>query len=229
MSNNQSKLHLFGVTWLLVCALVPTLVQAQTTIRNDFVVAIYSTNGGRWGNWQQPLFCPQGSYASGFALRVEQPLKNKSYFGNVENAVPGLSAIIPTSNPDDTALNNVTLTCSDRQGHKIVSFSSPQSPNWGQMGLETFCSYGAFITGFNLLVEPPQGDGDDTAANSMVATCSNGAVLKPSNGGPWGNWGQYRYCPGGTAVCGMSLKIEPSIGDGDDTSVNDVILHCCGL
>lgn len=227
MSNNQSKLHLFGVTWLLVCALVPTLVQAQTMSRNDFVGAIYSTNGGRWGNWQQPLFCPEGSYTSGFALEVEQPLKNESYIGPLGNA-PVISKI-PKSNPDDTALNNVALTCSDRQGRRIVNFSAPQSPNWGQYGLETFCSSGEFITGFNLLVEPPQGDGDDTAANSMMATCSNGIVLTPSNGGPWGQWGQFIYCPGGTAVCGMSLKIEPSIGGGDDTAVNDVILYCCRL
>jgi hypothetical protein len=96
----------------------------------------------------------------------------------------------------------------------------------GDWGPEEHCGHGAFITGFNLLVESSIGDGDDTAANSMEASCSNGITLKARNGGPWGAWGLYQYCPSGSVVCGMSLKIEPAI-DGDDTSVNDVALHCC--
>jgi hypothetical protein len=130
MTYRKSKQLLFSVSLILYFMLIPLLVHSQTASRNDVVKTLYSVNGERWGNWQPALYCPMGTYASGFALRVEQPLSGGSPLGRAGRYIDPLS-ILPKTNPDDTALNNVALFCSDINGQNYGNFSIPQSPNWG--------------------------------------------------------------------------------------------------
>lgn len=50
----------------------------------------------------------------------------------------------------------------------------------------------------------------------------------PSTDGFWGDWGYVERCPVGQHVDGYSLKSEEPQGNGDDTALNGVALHCSG-
>ena len=52
------------------------------------------------------------------------------------------------------------------------------------------------------------------------------------SGGGGGDSPLWKYMfAGGTAVCGLSVRVEDPQGDGnnDDTAMNGLALHCCTL
>lgn len=157
------------------------------------------SNGGIWGSWESSRMCPSGFRAYGFSLRVERPL----------------------GNGDDTALNGIRLLCKQGSIHDVVVESAG---HWGDWTSWRSCSSG-YLDTFQLRVEPPQGSGDDTAANNMNVHCSNGDILH-GQGSSWGSWGSWSSrCSDG--VCGLQVKIEHPQGRYDDTALNDVKMICC--
>ena len=46
---------------------------------------------------------------------------------------------------------------------------------------------------------------DETAANNIDMHCINKNTLS-GNGMFWGEWTDWKYCPTGTAVCGLKTK-----------------------
>ncbi|XP_014462434.2 vitelline membrane outer layer protein 1 homolog [Alligator mississippiensis] len=159
-------------------------------------------NGGPWGDWGHKEFCPRGTYASAFALKV-QPHQGWSHFG------------------DDTGLNGVRLICTD--GSSIQSSEG----KWGLWQSPRGCGGGTLVQ-FRLRAEPPRGPfRDDEAATDVSMLCSNGREVagEGSTSGDWGNWS--RPCAFG-AVCGLQTRVELPGGPGqDDTGLNDLRLFCC--
>lgn len=163
----------------------------------------------KWGEWQPDANCAPGSYATNFSQRVEP-----------KNA----------KGDDDTALNSVRLVCAKRDGSGPVTITSHEGwwGSWAQPA--TGCPAGTFINAVRIRNEAPHGGKkDDTASNDVNMKCSNGTELNAGNGTTWGEWSQYRECPVGSAVCGVSIKIEEKKGKGDDVAMTGLRLRCCAL
>ncbi|XP_010222890.1 PREDICTED: vitelline membrane outer layer protein 1-like [Tinamus guttatus] len=138
-------------------------------------------NGGLWGTWGKPHFCPKG-YAKGFELKVESK-QGFWLFG------------------DDTALNGIRLLCTD--GTTIESSVG----RWGTWTKAQFCTSNKIIS-FSLRVESQQYLLDDTAANNVIFLCSDGTQLEGHglSGGQYGPWSE--SCKS-AAVCGLQTKNWP--------------------
>lgn len=54
-----------------------------------------------------------------------------------------------------------------------------------------------------------------------------GEPVDVAGGMRWGEWRGKTFCPDDHYVCGLSQKVERSLGDGDDTAVNDLRIYCC--
>lgn len=155
-------------------------------------------------------FCEKNVMAIGFNTKVEEP----------------------QGDGDDTALNSIKLICANNK--EIYSGEG----QWGEWGENAICPNGSYLNGFRLKVEPPQGDGDDTATNGIIMICSDGTQLNNNHEGQWGEWSidwsrspiaqaPKLICPHKKYICGFRQQIEPSIGEGDDTAMNNVLFFCC--
>ncbi len=161
-----------------------------------------------WGQWSNKFSCPVGSYVGGYSMRVEPP----------------------QGRGDDTALNAIALHCYDRGGYRVAKLV-PHPGIWGNWGREAHCPPGTYARGFQLKVEPLQGTGDDTGANSLKFICGNNydfpTEIEASGGGTWGNWHVPLFSTG--AICAVRVKFERHQGGRDDTALNDVEFFWCDL
>jgi hypothetical protein len=181
--------------------------------RSDFVGSI-TPSEGYWGNWA-PCFdwCPQTPIPS-FALW------------------PLLKSEGPQGSGDDTGLNGVAFTCmqwTDPPAWAEKWNITSTVGGWGSWGNWHEECGGSVVVGAKMMVEPPQGKGDDTAANRIALKCKNGTWVYPDSKTAWGSWQTAVECPSGSAVCGMRTRVEPSQGSGDDTALNGMELACCTL
>ena len=122
---------------------------------------------------------------------------------------------------DDTALNSIKLVCANHE--EVYSGEGP----WGRWGLNVYCPKKAYLNGFKIKVEPPQGDGDDSATNGVIMFCSDGTELNVQNEGKWGSWNGPFMCPEEKHICGFGQQIEPEMGKKDDTALNNILFYCC--
>ncbi|CAG2215599.1 Vitelline membrane outer layer protein 1 homolog,Vitelline membrane outer layer protein 1 [Mytilus edulis] len=193
---------------LLLFSLVLCTIKASYP--RHVVGTLYSSNGGVWGDWHEPRFCPTGQFAIGYSLKIERKQGTRG---------------------DDTSLNAIKLLCGTKNHRSNHGFAvtSGYGP-WGDYSGIMKCGYTFFLTAFSLQVERSQGRGDDTAANYVRFRCKALTWSWPGyeigGHGFWGDFGGWSTCPHGTAICGLRTKIEAPIR-GDDTALNDVIFYCC--
>ncbi len=180
---------------------------AVTNSRADWSGSSATPDSANWGVWSQTLYCAAGSFAQAFDQRVE-PKQGSG---------------------DDTALNTVRLHCYKPSNSYVERFVTHPGL-YGSYGSAPKCSgAGNFITGVRIRLESPQGSGDDTGANDVQFACKNGGSIAANNGLDYGSFSNWDFCPTGTAVCGMQVKVEASQGGGDDTSMNGISMKCCQL
>ena len=202
---NRMRLLFFLLSSFLTLDSFATFVSQRRDVVGG--VVLQTNNGTAWGRWGEARFCPEGTYVSGFSLKVE--------------GHQGQS--------DDTALNNIKLSCSGSYQNSYFEFEADAKTGWGNYGGNSYCPNQTFMKGFSLKVESDRAFGDDdTAVNDMKAFCGHQFVeVQSSNGQKFGRFGSQAYCPGQSSVCGLSVKSEEPQGMADDTAVNDVTMYCC--
>ncbi|KAG8136928.1 hypothetical protein E2320_005475, partial [Naja naja] len=189
----------------------------QFTCSNGAGLMGFGLSWGEWGPWS--VRCLSGGIC-GMKTRVE----DSQGIGRKRVSMD-LSA--------STALL-LTISCclwntEARQPSFMLSVLNGGS--WGEWGPASFCSHG-FAHGFSLKVgnmdqktilphrvEPNQQGGDDTAANNIQFTCSNGAGLI-GFGLSWGEWGPWSHQCRSGGICGIRTRVEDKQGIGDDTALN---------
>ena len=86
------------------------------------------------------------------------------------------------------------------------------------------------MSGYKILQGPVE-----TGAHGMKGWClSRSEIEAPgtftADPGTWGDWG---FCPSGTAICGFQTKMEDKQGvvtwDNNDSALNHVRIVCCRL
>jgi len=183
---------------------VTTPIQLPSTWNSQIsVMGKSNTHFGSWSGW---AMCPTNTYAKGFRLKVE-----------------GVSF-------DDTALNRISLICSDKNNTSSQTIISGGDTGWGNWGNTVNCNSGEHLLAFNIRSEAYQGlDGDDSGANAIRFTCGGGgAVLSVNNEGPVGSWGGYQSVNNTNyRICGVRSQIEANQGFTDDTALNNVEFRYC--
>ncbi len=189
------------------------LLANKLEARQDLVQWIESTRVTNWGDWGGADFCPEGSYATGFNLKIESYQKGG----------------------DDTALNAVKLICTNlKDGNFQKEIMSSQGV-WGDFRGRKDCPNG-LGNGFELRSEPSQGGRrDDTGAVDFNLICANTDGTSANvRGGEMLTFGEWktinRMCPSESAICGIRTQVErPQGGRRDDTALNNVDLACCRI
>jgi hypothetical protein len=101
--------------------------------------------------------------------------------------------------------------------------------HWGSWYSLAECPKGSYAFSFRQKVEPPQGDGDDTALNAVRLLCKDSQGKKyeiHSGEGDWGYWSPWLECKNDSYFTSYQLRIEKKQGKGDDTSANDIMFKC---
>ncbi|KAK3854961.1 hypothetical protein Pcinc_038606 [Petrolisthes cinctipes] len=120
-----------------------------------------------WGTWGQAEYCPPGTFATAFEIKVES-----------EDAT------------DDTSMNGIRLYCNDVSGDdnkqtKELTVSSTVQ-KWGDWMGKRECPSGEVLTGLRMKSEEDQGNFvDDTAANDLDMQCLHSTFTLNGGGNHW--------------------------------------------
>ncbi len=150
---------------------------------------LHSTRVIYWVKWYKAGFCKE-AFVNGFSIRV---LSNQGKGG------------------DDTSLNALYLYCQNYQflASKILKIWHDEHRKNNFWRDYYYCDENTFLNGQRVKIEPDQARlADDTSVNSIEISCSNGKILKPNNGGDWGDWDIWRKCPEGSFICAMEVQLE---------------------
>eukprot|EP00727_Mastigamoeba_balamuthi_P013146 m51a1_g8454 hypothetical protein (739) ;mRNA; r:406705-409478 len=192
---------------VLLSLLLLACLSAADTQRGTAVAS-----GGVWGAWGPWEHCSGPMLAAGLSTKSQ--------------AAQGSAA-------DDTAANALRLHCRSPSAPDAAPVPGPVSSEGplGSWDEPLLCPAQAYVAGFRLRRERPQGKGDDTAVNQAMILCralGSSQLLGPY--GPagktaWGEWTEDVVCPDGTYASGLQTQLEAP-GTGDDTALNGLALDC---
>ncbi|XP_045597700.2 vitelline membrane outer layer protein 1 homolog [Procambarus clarkii] len=110
------------------------------------------------------------------------------------------------------------------------TISSANGGPWGDWGEASFCPRNSYATGFDIKVERPVSDGDDTALNGIRFYCRSGltgleVATISSSVQKWGDWTGKYQCRNGR-LNAFRLRVESHQGSGDDTAADSLDMRC---
>jgi hypothetical protein len=201
----------FSFSFLLSNIFFSLLFTICSGARSDEVSTITPTNEGSDGVWKTMLYCPFGSYALGYRMRVDEIDTDKSGVNDIElqcydynNALQGT---INSFNGLRGTWYSITMCVSTNVGACSLTYT-----------------YRNFMKG----VQTKLAD-QSLGVTGFVGQCLNEATIESAGGMAQGTLGTIVSCPAGTAICGIQVKFEDDQGAGDDSAINNVRASCCRI
>ncbi|MDU8501103.1 metallophosphoesterase [Pseudomonas syringae] len=154
-------------------------------------------NSGHWGGWGATEFCYPSTYITGFKVRAQKWV-----------------------NGDNTAVNAINMNCST--GKTLKSKEGP----WGDWYETVNCPSYKPVVGFQLKMDPNQGNGDDAAVVSAKLVCEGGQYIAAPYDTGYGSWRKTFVCPAGMVAIGFETRVEDNQGNGDDSALNGMRMRC---
>ncbi|CAL4077176.1 unnamed protein product, partial [Meganyctiphanes norvegica] len=173
----------------------------------------------KWGHWGDTEFCPEGSFAYGFRIKVED-----------------------STAKDDTALNGIRLICRS-PGDVGSDGVFPKKKAWEANITSTVQKWGTwrgrmegqkinfriYIFSNLLILFADRQKGIFNQTNSRLEADTRLCESTPTSGlGStftkifWSSWGR--------VICGIQTRVEEHLPIyEDDTALNDVRMFCCEL
>lgn len=153
--------------------------------------------------WYYFDYCPTGSFAIGFSLRIDLSTSDKTY------------------------LNAIKLFCNDASKSQITSYNGL----WGDWTNITYCPNNKRLNGFRFLYDyyyDPYFLYDDTGIGALRMYCENTSQeLVSSFEGSGTNWKGPIYCPINQFICALSVQFQPFQGYYDDIALYNFKFMCC--
>ncbi|XP_047481274.1 vitelline membrane outer layer protein 1-like isoform X2 [Penaeus chinensis] len=185
-----------------------TQADDDETPRRQITAELFLNNGLDWGLWGDADFCPEGSFAHAFEVKLEL-----------------------YSATDNTAVNAVKLYCSTPAEHDTGYAMSTEGRYGDWMGMR-ICETG-HLTAMRANVLQSQGVlNDDVAVENVEMECNFGDEIlagvedAKEERFELGEWSRWAHCFNGSAVCGIEIRYEePYVGD--DAAVTDLVMYCC--
>lgn len=198
--------------------------QARTDMKEKKPIQFEEGMQGKWGEWQ---YCPDGSFATGYAMKT-------AVYTHVDN----------------TATNGIRLYCEkkiDNESHleKVAIITS--NVGWkGYLRASKFCKNSQFLQSFNVKSEEYNAndkdvcDRDYSAINSLLFYCTgaDNEKIEAPRTMYWGHWQESpKACPSDSAICGIQTRtgiLSKKNQDGNDcekdnVGLNGVKFACCSL
>ncbi|KXZ43365.1 hypothetical protein GPECTOR_92g588 [Gonium pectorale] len=191
--------------------------ETENPMANNLVGSWLTVGAGMWGDWEQQSYpCGKFFYNETSKKMEVVAMPMNSYMLRFESS---------QGSGDDTALNGISVGCLNGVANQV------EDGDGGDWTASASCPTGGYFVGAKMRTEAYQGtSGDDTAANSIVFTCSNQKGTDTNAySGLWGTWNDYTYCPGESYICGIQVRVEGKQGSGDDTALNGMRIGCCSF
>ena len=158
-----------------------------------------SSGIGYWRSWE---LCPNGSFAIGFNLKIDNDI-------------------------DISGINTIKLICNDVSNTQIVSFDGEK----GSWGNNVYCPNNSRFVSFDYKFDPYTGSSqpDDSSGNSVYFYCEDNTELRPTLEGVDGTWIGRKNCAVNYAICGLIVQYQDNQGTKDDTALNNFKFYCCSV
>jgi hypothetical protein len=133
----------------------------------------------------------------------------------------------PAPDQDDTALNGIKLLCADIWDTSQLRTVDVHNGFWGSWRKAVCVPPNCYAIGIATRIERKQGSGgDDTALNGIKLLYRNIRNLEAGiitvEKGVWGDWDGEASVEMDCLMCGLQVRMEQPVGEGDDTAMNGV-------
>ncbi|RMZ96911.1 vitelline membrane outer layer 1-like [Brachionus plicatilis] len=215
----------------------------------EYSTVIGSDRHTNWGDWHNPVFCPEYSFAVGIHVKFERYHWGDNTYLNairlicddtastqIQSGEGAFGSWYTKKSGAKRSIRNTNSSVSARRFSALIKFlpdilglvgkAAQVALFFSKEKLSKGCDDMGKFVGFEFEAEP-RVRGDDGAGLTIKMNCESGdKVFFSTYASVMERKYTEKFCPDGEAICGIRTQIEPKIS-GDDTALNNVDFYCC--